>query len=707
MTEFVDGDELLIETRDVETVDNNGNIEYENSEPVFTRCHVLNNGTKGIIDTEGSPFSGNVFFMKVIRSGRKNMPSNPIGSIVSLNNPIKANKVAYDYSRPVSTSAVTYSDDWKTICDIEEAGNNQHYFDLGVANPFLAGLRGNYRPDASYVYYDGRNQLLNDQNSLSNHGEIGFGTDLLYPNKHSFWKNFGGQWQASPHPYWIDNNNITEYDLQGNEIENKDALKIPSSALFGYNNSKVVAIAQNSEVKETANDNFEDYYFHDLCGNGDINSNYWKLFHDSRNMSLNENVAHTGKYSLEVSQMDNSCFYDISCDIPCDDQLSINYTMVPCSAKPNIGEVSPSCSVDMHEGSITQPCGSVCGFYDSGGSSNYSTNENYTLTVVPSIPGRKIKVNFTDSWLGDGSSLKIFDGGDLVYTLSGADFPAAPIIATNPSGALVFEFVSGDNTAPGWEAEFSCVEPETCCYSFTANVNGTIDTYAWVFGNGYSSSYSTPQVSFPDGTDQTVSLEVTMDNGCVYTASTVVSVNCNIQSRKSAPMASSFTPFSLECEDCLPVFQPIKDSQKEYLLSVWVANDESLTCNKEIENVGDLVSLNGALDYELTNKSPVIDGWQQLTYRFTLTDASSQCLILNNSRRKSVYYDDFRFHPVDANMKSYVYDPMSLRLMAELDENNYATFYEYDDEGNLIRVKRETDKGVKTIQESRTVLKTK
>jgi hypothetical protein len=43
--------------------------------------------------------------------------------------------------------------------------------------------------------------------------------------------------------------------------------------------------------------------------------------------------------------------------------------------------------------------------------------------------------------------------------------------------------------------------------------------------------------------------------------------------------------------------------------------------------------------------------------------------------------------------------------MAELDENNFATFYEYDDEGILIRVKKETEKGTMTIRESRTGVK--
>ena len=55
-------------------------------------------------------------------------------------------------------------------------------------------------------------------------------------------------------------------------------------------------------------------------------------------------------------------------------------------------------------------------------------------------------------------------------------------------------------------------------------------------------------------------------------------------------------------------------------------------------------------------------------------------------------------------MKSFVYNPANIRLMAELDENNYASFYEYDDDGTLIRVKKETIKGIKTIQETRSAL---
>ena len=65
----------------------------------------------------------------------------------------------------------------------------------------------------------------------------------------------------------------------------------------------------------------------------------------------------------------------------------------------------------------------------------------------------------------------------------------------------------------------------------------------------------------------------------------------------------------------------------------------------------------------------------------------------------SCLFDDLRIFPFNGTMKSYVYDPVSLKLSAELDERNYASIYEYNEEGKLIRIKKETERGVMTIRE--------
>jgi hypothetical protein len=102
-------------------------------------------------------------------------------------------------------------------------------------------------------------------------------------------------------------------------------------------------------------------------------------------------------------------------------------------------------------------------------------------------------------------------------------------------------------------------------------------------------------------------------------------------------------------------------------------------------------------------KGPIIEGWQRVDTFFTVpAGATAARLLLGSDTTLKTYFDDIRIHPFNADMKTYVYDPQSLRLIAEMDENNYATFYNYDEEGQLVRVKKETIQGVKTIKETRT-----
>lgn len=108
----------------------------------------------------------------------------------------------------------------------------------------------------------------------------------------------------------------------------------------------------------------------------------------------------------------------------------------------------------------------------------------------------------------------------------------------------------------------------------------------------------------------------------------------------------------------------------------------------------------------ITPSGEIIEGWQQIVGIIEipagLTDPSLSIeLNCTSTNGTECFYDDIRFFPYDGNLKSFVYDEDTQRLLAELDENNYATFYEYDLEGGLIRVKKETEKGVFTIQETR------
>lgn len=156
-------------------------------------------------------------------------------------------------------------------------------------------------------------------------------------------------------------------------------------------------------------------------------------------------------------------------------------------------------------------------------------------------------------------------------------------------------------------------------------------------------------------------------------------------------------------DECIRSFAPIPG--EKYILNAWVKETGSGTDTATTYH-------NAYIDifYRAANDStariygegPIIDGWQRIEKEFVIpVNAMTIEIRLNGgSGGTTAYFDDIRVHPYGASMKSYVYDPVTLKLSAELDERNYATYYEYDEEGQLIRIKKETERGVKTIQES-------
>lgn len=159
----------------------------------------------------------------------------------------------------------------------------------------------------------------------------------------------------------------------------------------------------------------------------------------------------------------------------------------------------------------------------------------------------------------------------------------------------------------------------------------------------------------------------------------------------------------------------------EYVVSIWVARatpqytyKESSSANSAGFNLtytdlgGTAISTSSV--FEPTGE--VIEGWQRIEAKFTTPnntvsgeDFVKIKIVFQGGAVSSSYvntwFDDIRIFPADGNMVSYVYDPVTFRLSAKLDDNNYATFYSYDEEGSLFLVKQETAKGIATMQEAR------
>jgi hypothetical protein len=147
-----------------------------------------------------------------------------------------------------------------------------------------------------------------------------------------------------------------------------------------------------------------------------------------------------------------------------------------------------------------------------------------------------------------------------------------------------------------------------------------------------------------------------------------------------------------------PLFSP---DSGNYLLSAWVK--ENVSCGTTGYTKDSIVVsyTNSTAKYIMKPSGPVIEGWQRFESKFTVPGKAKSITVKLIAGTHTAYYDDIRIEPFAAEMETYVYDPSSLRRLAVLDENNYATIYEYNDEGVLMRVKKETERGIMTIKETR------
>jgi hypothetical protein len=66
----------------------------------------------------------------------------------------------------------------------------------------------------------------------------------------------------------------------------------------------------------------------------------------------------------------------------------------------------------------------------------------------------------------------------------------------------------------------------------------------------------------------------------------------------------------------------------------------------------------------------------------------------------SIYVDDIRMQPLTAKMSTYVYDINTFNLLTQFDDQHFGAFYQYNKEGKLIRLLKETERGMKTIKET-------
>jgi hypothetical protein len=172
---------------------------------------------------------------------------------------------------------------------------------------------------------------------------------------------------------------------------------------------------------------------------------------------------------------------------------------------------------------------------------------------------------------------------------------------------------------------------------------------------------------------------------------------------------TSCAPYVMDCSK-------LNLRDKKYLISIWVKGPSSSTTftnlpNLEIRQEVSAVSIPTITTQTptLVNASPVINGWQKLDFAVTPNmtvpagpiDYAIVKIKIYSGNSTGFYLDDIRVQPYNSSMTCNVYDPVSLRLWAQMDERNYATVIEYDSEGMVVRKKKETQRGIYTLNEVR------
>lgn len=158
-------------------------------------------------------------------------------------------------------------------------------------------------------------------------------------------------------------------------------------------------------------------------------------------------------------------------------------------------------------------------------------------------------------------------------------------------------------------------------------------------------------------------------------------------------------------------FEPLTEQneiKKKYIFNAWVKDTHP--GDKNVDVSLKIIFKNPknktlVTDNIILSCKAIVEGWKLMEGIIDMNKISGSDFTISLAPvvpgTAGLYLDDIRIHPIDAHMKTYAYNDKTRKLMAELDENCFATLYEYDDEGSLIRVKKETERGIMTIKESR------
>ena len=533
-------------------------------------------------------------------------------------------------------------------------------------NPYVQGLLGNWRQWRSYVFYGERRNNDNPA-TVTNIAKDGVINEFV-----PFWtyNTTNGKIEPGLSTKWVWNSEIAQYNRKGAQLEDHDALNRYNAAIYGYQETLPVATVSNSRLRESAFDGFEDYGYKDdpcepYCKPAKVHFKTGII-----NEMLDPNESHTGNYSYKLDAMQVA--KTLSIDMP----VSANNT-----------NHDPVIDIDIDKVSFTETTVNINGT----GVSVYKANNDclggmYPDGTRPALDHYMPNSGVNRSYLFKGK-LIVQKSGLYSFKMSRANDYAA-IHFDNSSTPLIVreDWQSCWYHGNVWDATKYLNVGQV----YNVYVNCMNRRRARKGEAGFTIMWKKPC--------ETNYEIISAPNLYLENATTPTPVVVNSICYK--PQQIKTTNSLIDGFDLIP--------GKKMVVGIWLKKGGQDCKCTNYTGIAINIKDGGQIIGSLVPKSKIIDGWQLFEGDFVVPNNINLLKFEATAENGTLFYlDDLRIHPFNANMKSFVFDPATLRLASELDENNYASFYEYDDEGTLVRVKKETKEGVKTIKETRSAIQSK
>lgn len=577
-----------------------------------------------------------------------------------------------------------------------EVVNCTGYLEKNI-NPYRKGLLGTFRGYRNMVFYGDRAET--NPTAATNLPQNGFLSGFF-----TYW-NFNASNNLVPDvasTKWVWNTQATRYNSKGLELETKDALGIYTSAQYGFNKTTPVAIASNSRNFEMFYEGFEDVTYDEtlnaaasnLCAKKHTD---WSGLSNSQfaETQVTGISAHSGSKMLQVNSNAST-----SINFPIGEYDDGSYS-ITTGGSANVESLTGA-----YGGNITYSSPSAATiFWPSGTTSSSSITGGLFWNLLPYRTTQSSSVYYS-YYTNTEQYFEIKRTGTYIFSALSTNawvqnvYPNTPMSHPDISSIYItdingtgfpYEVVGNSVSSSGKQKLIKMCLPKGVYKLYLT----FFASYSYTCGNpGYPScNYGgSGQQFFPEDRFNFTEARwpVSLSDAVIFYKNYSPFTTCTY----TKPIAATTTMQN-------PTFSvPVN---KKMVFSAWVKDNCSANGSCSNSNQANISFNNGgAQNVTISPSGPVIEGWQRYEGYFTApADATQMTLRLDNNTGQPIYFDDIRIHPFNSNMKSYVYDPVNLRLKAELDANNYASYYEYDEEGTLIRTKIETKEGVKTVTESR------